>query len=96
MEALILIIGLFVFFESDSKDIVTTKSAEKISDGSRENIAVKMANQDLKFEVVNKNGIWIFAPVQQKKEANIMNLKKQNSFGQFITLPDGSKIERGF
>ena len=95
MEIIILIIGLFAFFGSDSKEIGTAESVEKIDGKHQKNLNARAVEQELKFEIINKNGAWIFAPVQQKKETNTADIKKQNSFEQFITLPDGSKIERG-
>ncbi|CAC9588388.1 hypothetical protein [uncultured Gammaproteobacteria bacterium] len=56
----------------------------------------KKVNQTSEFEIINKNGIWIFAPVQTKTQKNKVVNNQQDLSGRFITLPDGSKIERGF
>ncbi|MBW5291186.1 MAG: hypothetical protein Rsou_0324 [Candidatus Ruthia sp. Asou_11_S2] len=95
MEILILIIGFFVFFESNSKDINVANNKEKTNREYQIKLSEKTTNQELKFEIFNKNGIWVFAPMQGKNKINTMEIKKQNSFEQFITLPDGSKIEIG-
>ena len=91
MEVLILIIGLMAFFESDLKDVDVAKNIKTV--GYNQTILVKeVINQNDKFEIINKNGIWIFA----NKNA-IQQLKKiqRKPLVEFITLPDGSKIEQG-
>lgn len=86
MEILILIIGLFMFFETDSKDINTTKKMD----------IEQVISQETIFEIVNVNGTWVFAPIKpmvNKKEATKKQLKVKEL--GFITLPNGSKIEKG-
>jgi len=95
MEILILMIGLFVFFESDSKDINTTKKIETDHKQKPEFVTLKdkVINQELRFEIINKRGIWMFAPVQKNEKQK--TAKAQSETSRFITLPDGSKIEKG-
>ncbi len=95
MEILILMIGLFVFFESDSKDIDTTKVRKIETDYKPEFLTLKdeVINQELRFEIINKRGIWVFAPVQKNEKQK--TAKVQSEASRFITLPDGSKIEKG-
>ena len=91
MEILILIIGLFVFFESDSKDIGTAKNI-KTGDINQVVLAKNEINQNLRFEIINKNGVWVF--VNKNKIQRIEKIQT-NPAVEFITLPDGSKIEKG-
>ncbi len=95
MEILTLIIGLFMFSESDSKDIDTIKVRKIETDYKSEFINLKdeAINQELRFEIINKKGIWVFAPVQKNKKQKTE--KVQSEASRFITLPDGSKIEKG-
>lgn len=96
MEIIILIIGLFAFFGSDSKEIGTAESVEKIDGKHQKNLNIRVVDQELKFEIINKNGIWIFVPVQTKTQKNKVINNQQDLSDRFITLPDGSKIEKGF
>ncbi len=88
MEILILIIGLSVFFENGSENLDTVvKDVKKIDS------KIQAQNKPpLKFEIINKNGTWVFAPIANNKQKTL--IKTQGS-SKFITLPDGSKIERG-
>ncbi len=88
MEILILIIGLSVFFENGSENLDTVvKDVKKIDS------KIQAQNKTpLKFEIINKNGTWVFAPIANNKQKTL--IKTQGS-SKFITLPDGSKIERG-
>lgn len=88
MEILILIIGLSVFFENGSENLGTVvKDVKKIDS------KIQAQNKTpLKFEIINKNGTWVFAPIANNKQKTL--IKTQGS-SKFITLPDGSKIERG-
>lgn len=45
------------------------------------------------FEIINKKGVWVFAPVQTRKTKNLRT--RQEPLSEFIVLPDGSKIEKG-
>ena len=89
MEILILIIGLTIFFENDSEniDIVVGKGVEKID----RKISVQN-KPSLRFEIINKNSVWVFAPINNEKQ-KITETPREPS--KFITLPDGSKIEKG-
>ncbi len=88
MEILILIIGLSVFFENGSENLDTVvKDVKKIDS------KIQAQNKTpLKFEIINKNGTWVFAPIANNKQKTL--IKTQGS-SKFITLPDGSKIEKG-
>ncbi len=88
MEILILIIGLSVFFENGSENLDTVvKDVKKIDS------KIQAQNKTpLEFEIINKNGTWVFAPIANNKQKTL--IKTQGS-SKFITLPDGSKIERG-
>ncbi len=88
MEILILIIGLSVFFENGSENLDTVvKDVKKIDS------KIQAQNKPpLKFEIINKNGTWVFAPIANNKQKTL--IKTQES-SKFITLPDGSKIEKG-
>ncbi|NYT27890.1 MAG: hypothetical protein H0A76_08330 [Candidatus Thiodubiliella endoseptemdiera] len=88
MEILILIIGLSVFFENGSENLDTVvKDVKKIDS------KIQAQNKPpLKFEIINKNGTWVFAPIANNKQKTL--IKTQGS-SKFITLPDGSKIEKG-
>jgi len=96
MEILILIIGLSVFFEHNKfeRDVIATNVVgENIEKIDNETQAQEKINQPLlKFEIVNKNGVWVFAPINNKKQKTI---KISQELSKFITLPDGSKIEKG-
>lgn len=93
MEILILIIGLSVFFEHNEfeRDAITKKAVGKDIE-KIDNETQAQNKPPLKFEIINKNGTWVFAPIANNKQKTL--IKTQGS-SKFITLPDGSKIERG-
>ena len=91
MEVLILIIGLMAFFESDLKDVDVAKNIKTV--GYNQTILVKeVINQNDKFEITNKKGVWMFTPAVNKNQKKVI---KETESSKFITLPDGSKIEQG-
>jgi hypothetical protein len=91
MEILILTMGLIAFFEQDLKDIFTTKNVKKINIKTQFVFSEVGINQKNQFEIINKNGTWMLAPIQKNKSKSAMQAKGS----RFITLPDGSKIEKG-
>ncbi len=91
MEILILIFGLVVFSESFTDKPATNN----VSALALKQQYLPRLDTVKDFEMINKGGVWVFAPIQKNTKATVLN---ENNTGQteFITLPDGSKIEKGF
>ena len=87
MEILILIIGLSLF----SNDLENKETDVNLQ--TQKNLKKSTNCQKIRFEIVNKNGVWIIMPIGVNKKQKM--IKIQGSPSKFIILPDGSKIEKG-